>query len=161
MGLVSRVALKVSHFLDYFARLSWMLLMILVVGNVIMRPFGYPIRGTFELVEFATALAVGLSIAYCASQGGHVAATFLIDKLGEKFQAVVNVFVELVTLSFLGLVCWRMIDYANVLKTTGQVAQTTEISYYYFVYVIAFGFAAYFLVSLGNLIDNALKVVQR
>jgi TRAP-type C4-dicarboxylate transport system permease small subunit len=134
--------------------------MLLVVGNIISRVFGYPIRGTFELVEFLTALAVGLSLAYCAAQGGHVAATFLIDKLNEKAQIIVNILIEMVVLAFLALAFWRINVYATTLRLTGQVSQTTEIAYYPIVHLIAIGFLAYFLVTMGSLIDNVRKVVR-
>lgn len=159
--MVSKFALKLSLGLDYIARAIWLLLMLLVIGNIITRAFGFPIPGTFELVEFMASLAIGLSLAYCAAQGGHVATTFLIDKLSEKGQAVADTLIELLVLAFLGLAVWRLSNYAATIKITGQVAQTTQIAYYPFVYVIAFGFAAYFLVSLGKFIDNFRKVVRK
>jgi TRAP-type C4-dicarboxylate transport system permease small subunit len=161
MGLISRMAIKFSHVLDIFARWLWMSLMLLVVGNVILRVLGYPIRGTFELVEFLTALAVGLSLANCAAQGGHVAATFLIDKLSEKAQIIANILIEMVILSFLALVFWRINIYATTIRLTGQVSQTTEIAYYPIIHLIAAGFLAYFLVTLGSLIDNVRKAVHK
>lgn len=158
--MISKIALKLSLYLDYLARVIWFLVMLLVVGNIITRAFGFPIPGTFELVEFMASLAIALSLAYCAAQGGHVATTFLIEKLSEKGQAIADTFIELIILAFLGLAVWRLSNYAATIKITGQVAQTTQISYYPFVYVIAFGFAVYFLVSLGNLIENFKKVVK-
>lgn len=159
--MLSKVAFKLSLGLDYVARALWFLLMVLVVGNVISRVFGYPIPGTFELAEFLAALAIGLSLAYCETQDGHVATTFFFDRLGKKGQALANVLIGLFVSVFLGLVVWRMMEYAATIKITGQVAQTTKLSYYPFVYLIAFGFAVYCLVTLGSLLENIKKVVGK
>lgn len=161
MGVISRVALKISLFFDYIARWTWMALMLVVVGNIIMRMFGRPIRGTFEYVEFLTALAIGLSLAYCAVKEGHISASFLVEKFNEKIQTILQILIDLLVMSFLGFAFWRLNAYAINLRLTNQVAQTTEIHHYYFVHIIALGFLVYALVSLGSLIDNTKKVLRK
>jgi len=161
MDIVCKLAGKFSYILDFIARWFVVALMVLVVGNVITRLFGSPIQGTIEWAEFLTAMAVGLSLAYCGAQGGHIALEFFVEKLNIKVQGIFQSVIDLFSLAFLSLSSWRIILYANDLKLSGQVSLTTQTPYYLFIYVIAFGFLAYGLVVLGSLIDNLRKGVQR
>ncbi|KUO78328.1 MAG: hypothetical protein APF81_22360 [Desulfosporosinus sp. BRH_c37] len=161
MGIVSRIAGRLSYFLDHLARWFVVALMVLVVGNVILRAFGSPILGTIEWAEFLAAIAIGLSLAYCGAQGGHIALEFLVEKLSIKAQALLQVVIDFLVVVFLSLSFWRIILYANDLKLSGQVSLTTKTPYYLFIYVIAFGFLAYALVVLGSMLDNFRKGVQR
>jgi hypothetical protein len=67
----------------------------------------------------------------------------------------------MVMIAFLALAVWRINIYAITLRLTGQVTQTTEFPFYPIVHIIAFGFFAYLLVTLGSLIDNVKKVVHK
>lgn len=161
MGIVSRFAGKLSYILDIIARWLVVALMVLVVGNIILRQFGHPIAGTVEWVEFLTAMAIGLALGFCGAQGGHVALTFIIEKLNKKNQLVVEIITDFIVMIFLSVSFWKMIVYANGTKLAGQVSLTTAVPIYYFIYILAFGFLGYGLVVLGSIIDNFRKVVQR
>ncbi|KUO75148.1 MAG: hypothetical protein APF81_02475 [Desulfosporosinus sp. BRH_c37] len=161
MGILSRFARRLSSFLDHMARWIVVALMVLIVGNVLLRLFGSPIQGTIEWAEFLAAMLIGLSLAYCGAQGGHIALEFLVEKFSTKVQAVLQVVIDFFVVVFLSLSFWRIILYANDLKLSGQVSLTTKTPYYLFIYVIAFGFLAYGLVVLGSMIDSLRKGVLR
>jgi len=160
MKLFRRIATRFSYGLDYLARLAIFLLMSLVISNVILRFFGSPVRGTVEWVEFLTAMVIGLSLSYCAVQGGHIAVGLLVDKLERKMQLVISIFINLVSFLFLLIVFWRIISYADSIRRAGQVSLTTGTPYYPFIIIIAIGFLAYSLIIMADLLDD-LKVVQR
>lgn len=161
MGIVSRFAGRFSHFLDHIARWTVVALMVLVVGNVILRLFGSPIQGTIEWAEFLAAMAIGLSLGYCGAQGGHIALELFVEKLSTKGQALLQVVIDFLVVAFVSIAFWRIMLYANDLKLSGQVSMTTKTPYYLFIYVIGIGFLAYGLVVLGSMLDNLRKGVQR
>ncbi|HBW35591.1 TRAP transporter small permease [Desulfosporosinus sp. BICA1-9] len=161
MSIVSKFAGRLSSILDRIAGWFVVALMVLVVGNVILRLFGSPIPGTIEWAEFLTAMAIGLSLAYCAVQDGHITLEFLVRKFNIKVQAVLKIVIDCLVVVFLSLAFWRIILYANDMKLSGQVSMTTKTPFYWFIYVVAFGFLAYGLVVLGSIIDNLKKGVQR
>lgn len=160
MGVVSRLAGKLSYVLDHCARWFVVALMVLIVGNVILRLFGSPIPGTIEWAEFLTAMAIGLSLGYCGAQGGHIALEFIVEKFNPKVQAILAIVIDFLVMVFLSLSFWRIIIYANDMKLSGQVSMTTKTPFYLFIYVVAFGFLAYCLVVLGSMIDKLRKEVQ-
>ena len=161
MSIVSKFAEKLSYILDRIAGWFVVGIMVLVVGNVILRMFGSPLLGTIEWTEFFAALAIGLSLAYCGLQDGHISLEFLVQKFNIKVQFVIKIVTDLLVIAFLGLSCWRIILYANDMKLSGQVSMTTKTPFYLFIYIIAFGFLAYGLVVLGSILDNLRKGVQK
>lgn len=161
MGYLNKVAHFVSENLDRLARIVLFALMCLVVSNVIMRFFGNPIRGTVEWVEFLTAVCMGLALAYCAIQGGHIAVTFLTDRLPFKPRLAVEGTVNLVVLVFLALIFWRLLIYADRMKQLGQVSLTTGTPYYPFIIIIAVGVLGYCIVLLAEIVTAIRKLVSR
>lgn len=161
MSTISKFAGKLSYILDRIAGWFVVALMIVVVGNVILRMFGSPLSGTVEWAEFLTAMAIGLSLAYCAVQDGHISLEFVIRKFNLKVQFIFKIVTDILVVVFLSLAFWRIILYAYDMKLSGQVSMTTKTPFYLFIYVIAFGFLAYGLVALGSIIDNLRKGVPR
>lgn len=159
--IVKKAAIKVSSFLDYLARWVLTALMVLVVGNVIMRFLGSPIQGTVEFVEFLNAVVIGLALAYCATQGGHIFVTFFVERLNKTAQLVIDIVIDLLVLAFLVLAVSRLYIYGQSMYQLGQVSLTTQTPYYPFVYTIVVGMLAYCLVVVGDIINNIAKAVRK
>ncbi|MCL6478629.1 MAG: TRAP transporter small permease [Peptococcaceae bacterium] len=161
MNPVANFTFKFSRFLDRIAGWAIVATMVAVVGNVVLRVFGHPLGGTYEWVGFLTALAVGLSLAYCAAMGGHVAITFFMDKLTPKAQAYVDIATGVIVLLFLLLATREITAYATSMVVSGEVAATTKVPIYPFIYLIAFGFVAYVLVMLNVILESIGKVAKK
>jgi len=131
--------------------------MVLVICNVILRKLGHPIDGTYELVGFLTATAIGLALANCEVREGHVSVTFLTDQFSRKAKNITGIFINIIVLILLAMVFVMVVNYGNKMVITGEVGMTTQIPFYYFVFIIAFGFLSYFLVVLGKVIDLIRK----
>lgn len=161
MERVTNMTFKISRFLDRVAGWAIAAAMILVVGNVILRQFGYPLGGTYEWVGFLTALAIGLSLAYCAALGGHVAVTMFVDKLPAKVQSSIDVLTASIVLLFLAMTSWELATYAVEVAASGEVASTTKVPIYPFIYLITLGFLMYGLVQLSVVIESMRKVARK
>jgi len=147
--------------LDRIAGWALVATMVLVVGNVILRLFKRPIEGTYEWVGFFTTLVIGLAVSYCAVNNGHIVITFLTERLSSRTQAVIDLVIGLISLGFLFLVSWQLADYATTMVESGEVALTTRVPFYPFIYLAAFGFLVYCLVVLVNLGEAVRKVVRK
>lgn len=161
MSIISKIAERISYILDQLARFFLVALMALIVANVILRFFGRPIAATVEWAEFLSAMSIGLAVAYCGAKGGHLTIDFVMEKLPKTVQAVTGVITNLIVLAFVSVSFWRLIVYANDAKASGQVSMTSQTPYYFFIYLLAFGFLAYGLVVLGSLIDDVKKGVSK
>ena len=138
-----------------------MAVMLLVVSNIILRLWGRPIEGTYEWIGFITAASIGLSLAYCAVQKGHIAVTFFVDKLAPRQQAGIEIIINLVSILFLLLAFWEGILYGKSMKISGEVALTTKVPFYPFIYLIAFGLLVLALVILVELFEAGRKVIKK
>ncbi|MEW5899482.1 MAG: TRAP transporter small permease, partial [Bacillota bacterium] len=105
---MARFVTKLSQILDRIAGWALVATMVLVVGNIILRLFKRPIEGTYEWVGFLTTLVIGLAVAYCAVHNGHIAITFLTERLSPRVQAGIDLAVGLISLAFLLLVSWQL-----------------------------------------------------
>lgn len=139
----------VSQAFDKIAGLCIFSVMLLVVGNIIMRTvFKQPILGTYELVGFLTATGVALALAYCAFQNGHIAVSFILERFPAKFQTSVEIIVNAASLLFWAGAVWSLTRYAGAMKLKGLVSPSAEIPVYPFIYLVAFGLAGLCLVQL-------------
>ena len=151
-----------SKFLDLAGGYFYFALMLVVVYNVIMRTaFSKPFIGTVEIVEIFSAVAVSLTISYCAHLEEHISIDFLLEYFPEKIQKVVTVIVHLLSLGFLGTASWMLFQYGNSVKMTGRVTPTMGIGYHPFVYIIAIGFFVYFLLILIKLFEMYGRRIQK
>lgn len=144
-GLVKAV----SQTLDRLAGLCIFSVMLLIVGNIIMRTvFHQPILGTYEFVGFLTASGVALALAYCAFQNGHIAVGFILERFPQKFQAGVEIITNAAALVFWTGSVWALSGYAQAMKLKGLVSPSAEIPVYPFIYLVAFGLSGLCLVQL-------------
>ncbi len=143
---------KVSMLFNNLAALALTIMMVLVVGNVILRLVGIPIQATYDFVEFLTALGIGLALAYCAVVDGHISISLFIQKLPESVQRIIDIIVGMISVILLVFVTYQMTLHAHTMQVRGEMALTTGIPYAPFIYLIAIGFAVFTLVEFGKLL---------
>lgn len=157
MDRMVKAVAGVSRVLDRIAGFCLAGVMVMVVANVIMRRlFKSPFLGVYEYVGFLTAVVIGFSLAYCAIKEGHITVDILFARLSRKTRVVLETITGFVVFFFLSLVTWRLIRYAAVIQTNGQVSQTCEIQFHIFIYLVAGGF---FVLGLTALV-RGLKFLQ-
>ena len=148
-GLVKNL----SRVMDWLAGFCIVLMMLLIVTNIILRAvFKHPLVGTVDFVNILIALTIGLSIAYCAVQDGHIAIEFFVDKMPASVTAVIKSMVNLIALVFWGVTAWYMIGFAGSMNVNGQVAATSQIPLSPVAYIIALG------LILSQLVNNIYAV---
>lgn len=147
-----------SRVLDKIAGLCMVAIMALIVSNVLLRAlFNRPILGTIDYVVFLTAVMIGLALAYCAVQNGHIAVSFVVDRLPIRMQSLVAIVMDILSLSFWGLCVWQIGLYAERMAVTGVVSPTTQTPLYPFIYLVAFGLLALCLVLLVRTMESFRK----
>jgi len=154
-GLVENL----SRVMDRLAGFCIVLMMLLIVSNIILRAvFKHPLVGTIDFVNILIALTIGLSIAYCAVQDGHIAIEFFVDKMPVSVAAAIELIINLVTLIFWGFAAWYMLGFAQSMNANGQVAATSQIPLSPVAYIIALGLMAICLVILSQLVNSIYAV---
>ena len=152
---------RLSRIMDKAAGFVLVAVMFLVVGNVLLRGiFKAPLLGTYEYVGFLTATIIGLSLANCGIQKGHIAIEFLTQSLPPKIQACIDLVLNTVILVFMGLISYHMGEYARAIFQSGSVSPTTEAPFYLFISLVAFGLFLLCLTVSVRFIEDLRTVRQ-
>lgn len=96
-----------------------LLMLVLVCANIVIRPFGESIRGTFEMSGYLCALAVGLCMPAAQLSGSHIAAGVWADALPAFLQKAQAPLCNLLCAALLFLVARNLLlvaDYAFVME---------------------------------------------
>lgn len=150
-----------SRVLDRIAAFCIVVMMSVVVINIILRAtLGKPLLGTIDYVNILMALTIGLGLAYCGLQNGHIAVEFIVEKLSSKIQAVISLVINLTALLFWGVSVWYMAAYARNIMVTNLLAGTISIPMYPVVYLIALGLLALCLVLVLKLAESVRMVIK-
>ena len=120
----------VSRLLHAMAGACLVFLMLLTIGDVILRACHRPIPGTYELVGFAGALAIGLSLPLTSWGRGHVQVDSIIARLPPAGQKGIRVVTRLLATALFVLVAWNLVRFGLDLRESGEVSPTLEIRYY-------------------------------
>jgi TRAP-type C4-dicarboxylate transport system permease small subunit len=147
--------LKISNFTNSIGGLILALMMFLTVVDVILRYLKMPITGTFELMAFAGALIIGLSLPKASLDGAHVNVDMLTEYLPDIWKKVFLVFTKLMGFSFFVLLAWSFYLKGNDLYKTHEVSLTLHVPYY----PVAYGLSFCSLVESMVLLSNLLKVI--
>lgn len=161
MEFFAVVVEKITATLDRIAGLCLAALMILVVGNVLLRGvFNYPIIGTIDLVGILSALSIGFAVPYCAYRNAHIAVEFLVDRMPARIQGIIDSLTNAASLVLWMAAAWFLWDYARTMADTSLVSSTIQVPLAPVLYAISIGFISLALVLLVKLIESVRKVVQ-
>ncbi len=131
-------------------------LMILATGNVTLRVFHAPFRGTYEIVGFLGAIVIAFALGYTQQRKDHI----VVDILTERFSKQTNRFLDtinyLVTMVFFAIIAWQIVVWGNKLVAANEVSETLKIIYYPFVFSVALGFAVFSLTLLTDFLQTLL-----
>jgi len=160
MTLLRKIAEKLSYSFNWVAGAGLVAIMLLTCSDVILRFFGRPIPGTFEIVGFLGALVAAFAIAYTQVQHGHVAVDYLIPRMPHRQQKLMRGFIYLVSAGLFSLLAWQSFLYGMSLSLSGEVSPTEKIPLSPFVYGIALACVPMVLVLLTNFIKSIVQAVN-
>lgn len=127
------------------------LMMTLTCANILLRQFGLPVRGTFEIMGFLGAVIFALSLGYSHEKKEHLYVSIFFDRFPETIKKAARVLNSLACIGFFSLVSWQLFKKAIVLKNVREVSETLRIPYYPFILIFSFGFAVLVLLFVYEL----------
>jgi len=152
---------SLSNWLNWVAGAALVVMLALIVADIIgAKLFKWPIPGGIEMVGFLGVVVIAFAIAHTQVMRGHIEVEFLTTRLPKTAQKIVAGFVYLLGMALFALLAWRSYDFAHALQVKGEVSMTQEISFYPFVYGIAFCCISVFLVLLIQFFRAVTQVRQ-
>jgi len=147
------------HFVEWFSRFlnrisEWALVVMmgLTCADVVLRGFGHPILGTYELVGFLGAIVIAFSLSYTTLRRGHVAVEALVKHLPVGVQGVIYFITHLLSIMLFILIAYECWKYGLDLKASGEVSLTLKIPFYPIMFGIAFSAVVVCLVLIGDIL---------
>lgn len=109
-----------------------------ICTDVVLRRFGHPVVGAYDIVRIAGAISLAAALPYTTAVKGHVAIEYFFHKLNRTSRMVVDSVMRLVSMALFGFLGWRSILYGLELHRTNQVAQTLKLPIFWLPMVIGF-----------------------
>jgi len=132
-------------------------IMLLTCADVVLRFFGRPVPGAYELVGYSGAVIVAFALARTSVERGHIAVELLVDRLPGRPRSLVEAVGSLAGAVLFGLLTWQSRVYASDLMESGDVSLTLGMPTWPFVYAVGAGTA---LLTAVLLLD-ALRHLKR
>jgi TRAP-type C4-dicarboxylate transport system permease small subunit len=154
VNLYLKAVTQISRFLNVVAGISLVFLIVLTIVDVILRGFGKPIVGTYELVAFSGALAIGLSMPRTALLRGHIYVDFLIAKFPRTVRDLFNITTRGLVFAIFALAGWNLLKFAWDLQKSGEVSLTLQMPFY----PVAYGIGICCFVQCLVVICDIIKI---
>jgi TRAP-type C4-dicarboxylate transport system permease small subunit len=146
LGIVSWL----SGFMGVIAGITLVFVMLLTVLDVILRYFGFPITGVYDLVALGGAVIIGFSTPFAAEKKVHVFMEMAQSVFGETGRQILHVFTRLIAFCISIIIAWNLIKLGTGFSQTGEASLTIQIPFY----PIAIGLGICFF------IQTAVYVIQ-
>jgi len=137
MNMFLRVVAGISSWMYSLAGTILVLMMLLTAVDVILRLFGRPITGTYELISLAGAVVVALSVPQTTRNKANVAIDFLVTDCSKGVRNGLFVFTKILGMILFMLIAWYLFEKATVFYKDGFVTSTLQFPFYPVTYTLA------------------------
>jgi len=138
MGILLGSIHRLTRYFLIVGEIALTFMMFLTVADVILRSFRRPIVGTYEIVAFSAAVAIGFSLPLTSWMRGHVYVDLFTEKLSAKARNLLNIATRCIVLVLFLLIGSRLIRYGINLHRVKEVSMTLQLPFY----PVAYGLAA-------------------
>lgn len=146
---------KLCVLMNVIAGTALTFIMLLTVSDVVLRYFGWPIVGTFEMVGLGGAIAIGFGIPVTSFYRGHIFVDFFVQKFPKKHQKLVHLATRTASCALFLWIGYNLFIYANDLFQSGEVSLTRQIPFY----PIGYGIGLCCFVQCLVFIGDAMKIL--
>jgi TRAP-type C4-dicarboxylate transport system permease small subunit len=155
-----------THFLHWIQRLSkgaytiggvtLTAVMLITVTDVILRIWGKPLAGTFELVAFCGAIVIGFSIPFTSWVRGHIFVDFLVLKFSPQTRKIFHGITRSMAIALFFLIGWNLMEMGADLQRSGEVSPTLQLPFY----PIVFGVGICCFLQCAVLVADIIKIYR-
>ena len=135
-------------------------MMLLSTADVVVRIFGRPMPGTYELVGFLGALVVSFALAFTSMEKGHIAVEILVEKLPLRYRLAIDAFCNLAGAFLFSMIGYQAFIYALDIKNSGEVSPTLHIPAYPFIFGISLGCTLLCLLLAADIVKSLRRTIE-
>jgi TRAP-type C4-dicarboxylate transport system permease small subunit len=151
MNFFLDLILRLSRIAQTIAGVALTGIMGLTVVDVVLRSFGRPIVGSYEIVALMGALVAGFSLPFTSWVRGHIYVDVLVQKLSRGARGGFHLATRILGIVFFFSIFWNLVKMGLDLQKSGEVSLTLQIPFYPIVYGVAICCLLLSLVLLGDI----------
>jgi len=129
---------QAGKYLNYLAGAALTFMMLLTVGDVLLRTGGRPIVGTYEIVALTLAAVIGFGIPQTSLDRGHINMDFLLEKLPLTVRRALDTATRLICFSLFALIGYNLLEMGASYRISGEMTATVRLPFYPVAYGLAF-----------------------
>ncbi len=129
-------------------------MLLFTLTDVVMRAFGKPIVGDFEIISFLGAVVIGFAIPYTSLLKGHVFVDFLIEKLPKNVGDWMQVATRIIGIALFLWMSWNFVVMSLDLIKSREVTPVFRLPYY----PISFGLAFCCIIQCVSFLSQIMKI---
>jgi len=137
---VNKIVALFNQGLAWLAGFALILMLMIVVGNALIRIVYRPFPGTPEIVGWLAAITTSFALGYTQMNKGNVALDMVTNKLSLRAQKTLEAVFALCCALFFAIAGWKIVGYGLTLKDSSYLSETLRVAYYPFLFIISFGF---------------------
>jgi len=158
MHLLEKINDACNWVMTVLGGISVLLLMVIATGNVCLRIFGLPYRGTYEVVSFLGAITIAFALGYTQKKKYHIVVDVLSEKYPEGLKRIADAVSYLLCMVFFTFISLEILKWGIKIAESGEVSETLKVIYYPFIFCVGAGF---FFLTLTLLIDFLRTLMRK
>ncbi len=128
--------------------------------DVILRQFGFPIKGAYDIVRVCGATALGCALPATTASKGHIAVEYFFQRLKRRGRRIVDTLVHGTLLIVFCIAAWQSILFGQTFLRTGEVSLTLQLPLFWVPWLLAVGCILAGLVSLWHLLHPGREMLK-
>jgi TRAP-type C4-dicarboxylate transport system permease small subunit len=144
-----------SRLMEIVAGVALVFMMSLTTFDVILRAFGRPIIGTYEIVSFSGGVVIGFAMPITSWVRGQIFVDFFYQKFSQTWQNIFNVATRIASALLFLFVGWNLFILASDMVKSGEVSITLQLPFYPIAYGIGVACFVQCLVLIGDFVKIA------
>ncbi len=129
-----------NKILMFLAGIAVLALMLLATGNVVMRIFHMPFRGTYEIVSFLGAVVIAFALGYTQKRRDHIVVDILTDRFPDIAKQTIDKVASIAMTIFFGIVAWQLYVWGMKIMEGDEVSETLKVVFHPYIFMTAAGF---------------------
>ncbi|NTU59744.1 MAG: TRAP transporter small permease [Deltaproteobacteria bacterium] len=154
MKFLDVIVRPVSKGMFWIAAVALTSIMLLTVADVALRFFKMPILGTYELVGFLAAWAIGFAIPQTSIDKGHVGMDFLTGKLPDWINRLLVPLTRMIGAVTFAVVAYNLYKMGNDLIASGDTTPLRQLPLFPLAYGLGLACLVETLVLLAGLFGD-------
>jgi len=146
--------------LAWIAGAAVLCMMAVTCLDITLRLFGKPLKGAYDVVRMAGAVATACALPYTTAIKGHVAVEFFFHKLARRGRVAVDTVMRILCITLFAALSAQSFRYGIALKSAGQVSGTLQWPVFWIPHMVAFCCAATTCVIFFNLLHPGKEMLK-